>query len=112
MRYNAPGRHRANTFDEAAAQVFLQARKRCRLGFLRLDHLELLAIFGMVAPVPHQAQGLPGMDVRKAAYDGHEVAYPWCFEPGHRVTGILGVIGHALYDALHVLCRMRLVFTR
>ncbi len=43
---------------------------------------------------------------------GLEVAMAGCFEPGHRVTGILSVIGHALHDALHVLCRMRLLFTR
>src|SRR6266702_4132949 len=73
-----------NTFDETATQIFLQARQGSRLRFLRLDHLELLAVLCMLTPVAGEAQGLPGMDIWKATHNGNEVAITGCFELGHR----------------------------
>jgi len=44
VRDNALRRHRADAFDQAAAQVFFQAGQGGRLRFLRRDDLELLAL--------------------------------------------------------------------
>ncbi len=111
MRHNAPGRYRADTLNETAAQVFLQPRERSWLRFLSRHDLELPPILWVFAPVAREAQRLARMDVWKATQDSDEVTFPRCFEPGHGVAGIFSVIGYPLHDALQVFCgRVRCSF--
>src|SRR5947207_15561386 len=98
MRHNAPGRDRADTLDEAAAQVLLQSCQGSRLRLLGMGDLELPSILEVLAPVPCKTQRLTRVNIWKAAHDGDEVAFSRGFEPGDGVAGILGVIGDALDD--------------
>jgi hypothetical protein len=61
----------------------------------------------VLAKDTHEPERLAGVNIWEAAHDGDEVAFPRCFEPGDGIAGILGVVGHALDDALQVFCRRR-----
>ena len=39
VRHDAPGRHRANALDEAAAQILFYSGECCWFGFLRVDDI-------------------------------------------------------------------------
>ena len=54
VRHDASGRHRANAFDEAAAQVLLQPCERGRLCFLCGHNLELPPVLWVLTPVACQ----------------------------------------------------------
>ena len=101
----SPGRHRADALDEPAAQVLFYSGQRCRFGFLRVETLELPTILEVLTPVAGEAKCLACVNVWKATHDSNEVAFSRRFEPGNGVTGVLGVIGHSLDDALQVFYR-------
>ena len=90
----------ADARHEAAAQVFADAVDGGRqLGGEGLD-LELVAVLAMPGPPAAQVQGLPALDAREGADDGHLSVRVLAAELGDRVMGLLVEEDDAFEDAL------------
>ncbi len=97
--HDAPRCHRADSFDEARAQVLFDAGRGGRQhGGIALD-LELAAVAGMGRPLPVQPQALARADFQQVADHRHGVLPALGCDLGDGIAVLLVVVGHPLDGA-------------
>ena len=80
------GEDRADPFDEAGAQILLDAGERCGGDSLERLDLKLFAVPVVLDPLAGQLEGLAWRDGWQVSYNGGQVAPPRHLEPGHHIV--------------------------
>jgi hypothetical protein len=94
------GRDRADSFDQARAEIFLDTHDCRRSRDRVINHFELIAILWVRSPPPGHPQTLARRHGGEVSHHGHRLAAPRNFQAEHRVSVLFVVIGHA-FDRAH-----------
>ena len=86
MGHDALGGDGTDPFNQAAAQIFLNAGQGGRLALPVVFDLELQPVFGMLSPASVQAEGLSRLDIGETADDSNQLALAGDFETGNGVA--------------------------
>ena len=91
--------HRADVFDQAGAEVLLDALERAGVGQADVFRLELPAVRGVGGPLPVGVEPLARVDLRRGAHQRHRLAPALDLDAQDGEPGLRAVEGDALHRA-------------